>query len=415
MPIKDKSYLQWLSQIKEQIQSAQLKAATTVNVHLLALYWMLGQQIIDREEKSFWGDRWLYQLSADLHKAFPGSKGFSHTNLKYIRRWYLFYHLQFGQQAVAQIQNHLNLPTANYSTPIGQQAVDQLAKEVNADRKPVRKKEKQSLLEPPQQPKTAFEQQPVDPIPALLTTIPWGHHLQIITKCKHVDEALFYLQQTAQHNWSRSVLVHQMESALYHRKGEAITNFDATLPKPHSDLAKELLKDPYTFDFLGMAEEYLEKDLENSLVDHITKFLLELGAGFSFVGRQYNLQIGGDDFYIDLLFYHFKLRCFVVIELKTGKFIPEYVSKLNFYLNVVDDVIKHETDSPSIGIIICKQRNKVVAEYALRGINKPIGITQYQLTQKLPAALKGKLPTIKQIEQELQDIAQPKRTNRHAD
>jgi predicted nuclease of restriction endonuclease-like (RecB) superfamily len=199
-------------------------------------------------------------------------------------------------------------------------------------------------------------------------------------------------------------VVHQIESKLYKRKGSAITNFNATLPKPQSDLARDLLKDPYKFDFLSLGEEHLEKNLENALVQHITKFLLELGTGFSYVGRQYHLEVGGDDFYIDLLFYHLKLRCFVVIELKTGKFIPEYASKLNFYLNVVDDTLKYETDQPSIGILICKERNKVVAEYALRGINKPIGISEYELTEKIPAKLKGKLPTIKEIQNELKDI-----------
>ncbi len=249
-----------------------------------------------------------------------------------------------------------------------------------------------------------FGQQVVDQIPAKLTTIPWGHHLQIITKCKKLDEALFYIQETSTHNWGRAVLIHQLESGLYNRKGGAVTNFETTLPKPQSDLAKELLKDPYTFDFLSLGEEYKERDLEHALTNHITKFLLELGTGFSFVGRQYPIEIGGDDFYIDLLFYHLKLRCFVVVELKTGKFIPEYAGKLNFYLNVIDDSLKHATDQPSIGIIICKQRNKVVAEYALRGIDKPIGVSAYQLTENLPAALKGKLPTVEQIEEELKGI-----------
>lgn len=243
-------------------------------------------------------------------------------------------------------------------------------------------------------------QQPVAQLPPLFNSVPWGHHLQIITKCKEVDEALFYLSQTAAHGWSRNVLMHQIESRLYKRKGSAVTNFSHTLPKPQSDLAKELLKDPYKFDFLGLGEEYKEKDLENGLVEHITKFLLELGAGFSYVGRQYHLEVGGDDFYIDLLFYHLKLRCFVVIELKTGKFIPEFASKLNFYLNVVDDALKHEGDAPSIGILIYKEGNKVVAEYALRGINTPIGISEYELTEKIPPSLKGKLPTIEEIEEE---------------
>jgi predicted nuclease of restriction endonuclease-like (RecB) superfamily len=345
-------YKQWLASLKLQIRSAQIKAAVRVNVELITLYWSLGHEISKKEKEAQWGDKLIPQLSKDLLLEFPDMKGFSKRNLFYIRQWVLFYNQSsIVQQPVAQI---------------GQQAVDRL--------------------------------------PGLFTTIPWGHHLQIITKCKDMDEAVFYITQTAEHGWSRNVLLHQIESGLFKRNGAAVTNFQTTLPKPQSDLARELLKDPYKFDFLGLGEEYKEKDLENALVEHITKFLLELGAGFSFVGRQYHLEVGGEDFYIDLLFYHLKLRCFVVIELKTGKFIPEYASKLNFYLNVVDDTLKHVADQSSIGILICKEKNKVVAEYALRGINKPIGISEYELTEKIPAALKGKLPTIKQIENELKDI-----------
>lgn len=241
-------------------------------------------------------------------------------------------------------------------------------------------------------------------MPTLFTSIPWGHHLQIITKCKTVEEAVFYIKETAAHGWSRAVLVHQIESNLYKRKGAAITNFEATLPKPQSDLARELFKDPYKFDFLNLGEEYKERDLENALVEHITKFLLELGTGFSYVGRQYALHIpGADDRNIDLLFYQLKLRCFVVIDLKTGPFEPEAAGKMNFYLNMADDQLRHSSDEPSIGIIICKERNKVVAEYALRGLAKPIGVTEYELTEGIPDELKGSLPTIEQIEEELND------------
>ncbi len=377
----NKEYKAWITNLKERIRSAQIKAALQVNAELIGLYWQLGSEIVQKEQVATWGDKWLHQLSKDLISEFPEMKGFSRSNLYYIKKWFLFYssHLTIVQQVVGQLlQSEKTLVQQPVvKTEIVQQLVGQIG------------------------------QQAVDQLPAILGTVPWGHHLQIITKCVAIEEAVFYLQQTAAHNWSRSVLVHQLESDLYHRKGTAITNFEATLPKPQSDLAKELLKDPYKFDFLGLSTEYLERDLENALVEHITKFLLELGAGFSYVGRQYHLEVGGDDFYIDLLFYHLKLRCFVVIELKTGKFVPEYASKLNFYLNVVDDLLKHEGDAPSIGIIICKERNKVVAEYALRGIAKPIGISEYNLTEKLPASMKGKLPTIKQIEAELKDIKQP--------
>jgi predicted nuclease of restriction endonuclease-like (RecB) superfamily len=374
----NKEYKNWLQELKQRIRSSQIKAAVKVNTELIALYWRLGQEIINKEKESNWGSGFLNTLSDDLKAAFPEIKGFSLTNLKYIRLWVNFYLPLIGQQAVDQLKNEIVQQPVASNTETVQQAVGQIG------------------------------QQAVDQMPALFATIPWGHHLQIITKCKNLDEALFYIQQTAEHGWSRNVLVHQLESGLYKRKGAAVTNFHATLPKPQSDLARELLKDPYKFDFLSLGEEYLEKDLENALIEHITKFLLELGAGFSYVGRQYHLEVGGEDFYIDLLFYHLKLRCFVVLELKTGRFVPEYASKLNFYLNVVDDTLKHKADSPSIGILICKERNKVVAEYALRGINKPIGVSEYQLTEKIPAAMKGKLPTIKQIEKELKDINEHK-------
>lgn len=373
-------YKQWLESLKQRIRAAQVKAALKVNVELIYLYWALGAEILEKEKNFAWGDKWLHQLSKDLGSEFPEVKGFSHTNLKYIRRWYLFYHVQIGQQPVAQLQNSENQVTK----PILQQ--------------PAAQDEIVSL------PVGQFGQQAVDQLPELFTTVPWGHHLQIITKCKDQEEALFYLSKTAEHAWSRTVLVHQIESGLYQRKGAAVTNFTTTLPKPQSDLARDLLKDPYKFDFLSLGEQYLEKDLEAALVEHITKFLLELGAGFSFVGRQYPVEVGGEERRIDLLFYHLKLRCFVVVELKTRAFQPEDAGKLNFYLNVVDDMLRHPADEPSIGILICKERNKVVAEYALRGINKPIGISEYELTEKLPAALVGKLPTIEEIEAELNDV-----------
>jgi len=223
-----------------------------------------------------------------------------------------------------------------------------------------------------------------------------------LDRVKSPEERLFYAQKTLENNWSRNVLVHQIASGLYHRQGKAVSNFVKTMPEFQSDLANEMLKDPYKFDFLNLSEQYFEKDLENALVNHITKFLLELGAGFSYVGRQHHLEIGGEDFYIDLLFYHLKLRSYIVIELKTGKFIPEHASKLNFYLSAVDDLLKHKTDNPTLGILICKERNKVIAEYALRDINKPIGVAAYELTQAIPENFKGSLPTIEEIENELE-------------
>jgi predicted nuclease of restriction endonuclease-like (RecB) superfamily len=238
----------------------------------------------------------------------------------------------------------------------------------------------------------------------LVAQIPWGHNVRILDTVKDSVEREWYIKQTIQHSWSRNVLVHQIESQLYHRQGKAITNFDRTLPKPQSELAQQLLKDPYSFDFLNLGEEILERDLERALINHIRDFLLELGVGFAFVGSQYHLEVGGEDFYIDLLFYHLRLRCYVVIDLKIEEFKPEFSGKMNFYVSAVDDLLRHPDDQPTIGIILCKSKNKVIAEYSLRDMNKPIGVSMYQLRNNLPKGLQGKLPTIEQLEAELEIV-----------
>lgn len=360
----DKAYIYWLQQLKERVRSAQVKAALKVNAELLSLYWDIGREILDKETNAGWGDKLVEQVAKDLSAAFPDIKGFSRRNLFYAKRFVDFWS---GSELVQQ---------------------------------PVALKRKKKLP----QAVAALGQQPVDPIPAFLTTIPWGHHLQIITKCKAIEEALFYIEQTTKHNWSRSVLVHQMESGLYKRKGKALTNFEYTLPKPQSDLANELLKNPYNFDFLQLGEAASERDLETALTDHLIKFLLELGAGFAFIGRQQLLVVDKEDFFLDLLFYHTKLHCYVVVELKIDNFKPEYAGKLNFYLSAVDAQLKTRDDQPSIGLLLCKKAGKLIVEYSLKNIGKPIGVSEYKLTESVPAKLKGKLPTIKQIEKELKDI-----------
>lgn len=353
----NKEYKEWLLNIKEKIQRSQLKAAVRLNSELLLLYWELGAMIVEKQSKSRWGDGLLKQLSKDLQSEFSNINGFSETNLKYIRKWYLFY---------------------SQGNEISQQAVDQL---------PAKK-----------------SQQAVDlNIPAQLASIPWGHHIQILSKCRSLNEALFYIQKTIENNWSRNVLVHQIESGLHKRHKIEVNNFQLTLPEPQSDLAQQTLKNTYVFDFLTLSEDYKEHELETELTHHITKFLLELGTGFSYMGKQFHLNVNGDDFYIDLLFYHVKLHCYVVVELKTGKFQPEFAGKLNFYLSVVDDKIKAKNDNPSIGLLICKEQNKLVAEYALRDIKKPMGISEYHLTKNFPKELKGSLPSIAEIEKELKE------------
>lgn len=230
--------------------------------------------------------------------------------------------------------------------------------------------------------------------------LPWGHNLVLLTRLKDPQQRLAYAQSAIQHGWSRNMLNIHIETRLLERSGTAVTNFDASLPKPQSDLARESLKDPYRLDFLGLGKEAGEREIENALVKHVTEFLLELGAGFAFVGRQVLLDVGGDEFFIDLLFYHLKLRCYVVIELKGGKFKPEHLGQLSFYLAAVDAQVKHAQDGPTIGLLLCKNKNKVVAEYALRNYIQPLGVAEYQLLESLPAELQTSLPSIEQIERE---------------
>jgi predicted nuclease of restriction endonuclease-like (RecB) superfamily len=342
----EQKYLSFLAKLKNDIEQARVKAVLTVNEQLLELYWKIGNSILIQQDAEGWGAKIIDKLSFDLKIYFPDIRGISPRNLKYMRAFADAYP-HFVQVSLAQN------PSA-----------------------------------------AAIVQVP-------LAQLPWYHHITLLDKVKETDERLFYISQAVQNGWSRNVLVNQIESGLYFRKGNAVTNFSATLPAIQSDLAKEIFKDPYKFDFLNLAENHFEKELEDGLVGHMTKFLLELGNGFSYVGRQYPLEIGSEDFYMDLLFYHLKLRCFVVIELKAGKFIPEYAGKLNFYLNAVDGTLKHQHDQPTIGILICKEKNKVVAEYALKGLEKPIGVSEYNLTRAIPTNLKGSLPSISEIEKNL--------------
>jgi predicted nuclease of restriction endonuclease-like (RecB) superfamily len=373
--LKNKDYINWLNEFKTKIRSSQIKAAVQVNSELILLYWDLGKMINEKLSKAKWGSAVLEELSKDLMSEFSEMKGFSKANLYFIQRWFLFYNQKIKKvsQVVTQIQTVLKMS------------------QVVTQNKVSKKLEGRSNSLTP------------DLILQLLKLIPWGHNREIISKCKDIEEALFYIAETVQYNWSRSVLLHQIESGLYKRQGEAINNFKLTLPKQQSDLAKETLKDPYNFDFLTLSKEVLERDMEKALVEHITKFLLELGAGFAFVGKQYHLEIGGEDFYIDLLFYHLKLRCYVVVELKTTKFKPEYAGKLNFYLSAVDDLLKTKADKPTIGILICKEKNKIMAEYALKDIKKPIGVSEYKLTEAIPKEFKSSLPSIEELEKELKD------------
>ncbi|WP_066837158.1 PDDEXK nuclease domain-containing protein [Rufibacter ruber] len=350
------AYQSWLADLKGRIQAAQLKAAVRVNTELILVYWQLGKEIVAKQQEASWGEALIDQLSKDLSSAFPEMKGFSRTNLFYIKKWYLFY--SPAQEVVPQLTKQLS----------GIAHLD-LSQEL---------------------------------VPQAVGLIPWGHNREIVTKCLDVKEALFYVSETIRYGWSRAVLLHQMESRLYQRQGQTLNNFALTLPKPQADLATETLKNPYNFDFLTLGPQARERDLEDALAGQVTKFLLELGQGFAYMGRQHRLNINGDDFYLDILLYHTKLRCHVVVELKVTEFQPEFAGKLNFYLNAVDAQLRQPGDNSSIGILLCKTPNRVVVEYSLRNMSAPLGVAEYRLLHAVPEELKGELPTIEDLEQELE-------------
>ena len=344
--VVDDEYKAWIENIKDRIKHSQIKASVKVNYELHDLYWDIGRDIVDKQKNAKWGESFLTTMSKDLQKTFPNMSGFSVQNLKSIRYWYKFYTFnENGLQPVSQME----------------------------------------LIE------------------KLVKGIPWGHNQRIMYKCKNITEALFYVQKTMDNGWSRTVLEHQIDSGLYDRQGKAISNFQLKLPEPQSDLAEQTLKNPYNFDFLTLREKYDEKELEDALINQITQFLLELGTGFSYLGRQVHLHVGESDFYMDLLFYHVRLHCYVVVELKTEKFKPEFAGKLNFYVTAVNKQMKTGQDNSTIGILICKDKDDVVAEYALDDISQPIGIAEYELTKVLREEFKSSLPTVEEIESELSE------------
>lgn len=330
-------YRALITDLKTRIQAAQIKAVVAVNTQLITLYWDIGKLIAEKQRSSGWGDSVIEVVAKDLSREFQSMRGFSRRNLYRMKQLYGFY--------------------ANLG----------------------------------------------EFVPQLVAQIPWGHNDLILQKIKEQDKALWYARKTVENGWSRQVLNHQIESELYERQmaKPTIDNFAERLPAPQSDLARETLKDPYLFDFLDVGEEAHERELETALVERITRFLLELGKGFAFIGRQYHLEVGGEDFYIDLLFYHLRLHCYVALELKTGPFKPEYAGKLNFYLTALDEQVKMPEDQLSIGLILCRDRNNLIAEYALRDLGKPIGIARYALAATLPEALKVNLPTVEEVEAEL--------------
>lgn len=331
-----KDYKSYIETLKKEIAQSRIKANLAVNKELILLYWKIGKNILEMQEKEGWGAKVVEQVSKDLRKDFPEMRGLSIQNISYMRQFFQEYpENQIIQQAVGQI--------------------------------------------------------------------PWGHNILIISKVKDPEQRLWYVHQTIGNGWSRNVLAMQIDTKLYERQGQAITNFKETLPSPQSDLAHEIVKSPYNFEFLNIEGDIYERKLEKALVDHIRDFMLELGKGFAFIGSQYKLTLSNQDYYLDLLFYNLQLRCYTIIELKTGPFKPEYAGKMNFYLNVLDHEVKDEQDNASIGIILCREKDHITAKYALDGIKRPLGVSEYQLSKDLAEKLKEALPKPKDLEKDLEE------------
>jgi len=335
----DDRYSALLNDLKQRIRTAQVRAALAVNRELVMLYWQLGREILQRQQAEGWGGKVIQRLAKDLKREFPDVKGFSRSNLMYMR-------------AFAE---------AWPDEAIVQQAAGQ---------------------------------------------IPWFHNCTLLDKVKDPDARRWYIQQTIENGWSRNVLVMQIESGLYDRQGGAVTNFARALPAPQSDLAQQIIKDPYNFDFLTISKNARESELENALTYQIRNFLLELGMGFSFLGSQYPIEVSGKEYRLDLLFYHVHLHCYVVIDLKMGEFEPQHSGQMSFYVAAVDNLLRTDRDDPTIGIILCKSKDRTTVEYALQGSQQPIGVSSYKLRDNLPESLKQQLPTSEQLEMGLETAIQ---------
>ncbi|MBP3511020.1 MAG: DUF1016 family protein [Prevotella sp.] len=339
-----KDYALWIEELSQRYRRSQIKAATHVNSEMLQFYWSLGKDIVTLKAESRWGEKFIANLSSDLKAKLPEVKGLSETSIGYAKRFYLLYSEWFAihPQVGGELQN------------------------------------------------------------SAIWHIPWGHHKYIIDKFFNAPEkAMFFVQKTLENGWSRNILLNFMDTDLYERQGKAISNFKTSLPAPQSDLAQEMTKDPYKFDFLAMTEGYREKELKDALEINIRDFLLELGTGFAYMGREYRIIIGQTEKFVDMLFYNLNLRCYVVVEIKTGKFESEYIGQLGTYVSAVNHIMKKDMDNPTLGLLICKSKDNVLAQYALESSSQPIGISEYELSKLYPTDFKGTLPSIEDIENEL--------------
>ena len=355
-------YVQWRKNIEHLIDTAKLKTAISVNMGTLSLYWNIGKSILQKQEQEGWGKQVIEQLSNDLKTRYPDDRGYSKRNLGYMK----------------------SFASAYPDFPILQVPLTKL-KELPILQATLAKLEEEGK---------EFVQVP-------LAQISWYHHISLLPKVKDIAQRAYYITETAQNGWGRDVMLLQIDNGYIHAKGHAINNFEQTLPSPQSDLARYIFKDPYNFSFIGTVALQNELDIEKSLTSKITDFLLEMGRGFAYIGRQYHISVDGDDYYIDLLMYHLKLHCYVVVELKAVEFKPEFVSKLNFYISAVDDYVKAPEDKPTIGLLLCRTKSNKKAEFSLRGITQPMGIAQYE-TEKLFADVASALPQIEEIEKSME-------------
>lgn len=357
-------YAQWRKDIEHLIDTAKLHTALNVNVGTLTLYWNIGKSILQKQEQEGWGKQVIEQLSKDLISRYPDDRGYSKRNLGYMKSFAMQYpDFPFLQVPFAKLKE----------LPILQATLAKL------------------------------EGEGKDFVQVPLAQISWYHHISLLPKVKDEAQRAYYITETAQNGWSRDVMLLQIDNGYIHAKGHAINNFEQTLPPPQSDLARYIFKDPYNFSFIGTVALQNELDIEKSLTSKITDFLLEMGRGFAYIGRQYHISVDGDDYYIDLLMYHLKLHCYVVVELKAVEFKPEFVSKLNFYISAVDDLVKSPEDKPTIGLLLCRTKSNKKAEFSLRGITQPMGIAQYE-TEKLFADVASALPQIEEIEKSVEDL-----------
>lgn len=356
-----REYTSWLAELKLRYRSQQLKAAVQVNQAMLVFYWNLGKDIADHQFANTYGSGFFQKLSSDLRHELPDAKGFSPQNLWYIKRFYDLY---------SPVFLNIQLPTSD--------------------------------LQNFPQPEGKLPGGVGEPDGRYLFMVPWGHHKLIMDKCFSAPEkALFYIRKIAEYNWSRSVLMNFLDTGLYEREGKAVTNFRASLPLPQGELAQEITRDPYNFNFLTLDTKYREKELKRALIANITKFLLELGSGFAYMGREYRLNVGETEQFLDLLFYNINLRCYVVIEVKTGEFAPADLGQLGTYVVAVNHTLKKPDENPTLGLLICKSKDNVLAQYALESSNVPIGVSEYELAKLYPADFKSSLPSIELLEREL--------------